>query len=306
MAGWPNQKRNSWTNWVGLSVLLLCVSSAGCGRGGQSGDASGDKPTAPAAANSPAAANGATANVIPVALRAKWELSFIEATLQEPPVDEQRPPDKTVAGKAVGKMYDTIVGEGGKGGLWEKVKFVSPAGKPLHYTAIIRTGAGVMELDLWPDIAPNHVRNFVALARAGYYDGLSFDRAVKEMSFNKCSHEYVEAGCPLGTGQAGYGSIGYWLKAELSDKVLHEPGTVGAWHGEEVDSASCKFYITLKRAEDLDGAYTVFGKITRGMDVVRKIYESQQTRDSDGNTLGDGRLERSVLIERVEIHVSEE
>jgi peptidyl-prolyl cis-trans isomerase B (cyclophilin B) len=296
MTAWRNQERNKWRNWVGLSVLLVCWTSAGCGSGGKAGDAAGDKPTTPAASNSP------TANVIPVALRAKWEQSFVEATVQEPPVDEQRPPDKTAAGKAVGKIYDAIVGEGGKGGLWEQVKFVSPGGQQLHYTAIIKTSAGVMEMELWPDIAPNHVRNFVALARAGYYDGLSFDRAVKEMSSNKCSHEYVEAGCPLGTGQAGFGSIGYWLKAELSDKVHHEPGTVGAWHGEEVDSAGCKFYITLERAEDLDGAYTVFGKITRGMDVVRKIYEGQQARDS----VGDGRLERSVPIERVEIRVRED
>src|SRR5262249_12321190 len=83
--------------------------------------------------------------------------------------------------------------------------------------------------------------------------------------------ELIEAGCPLGTGEPGLGSIGYWMKPEVSDKVRHVPGTVGAWHGEEVESAACKFYITLSDAAPLDGSWTIFGRVTQGLDVARTI-----------------------------------
>ena len=61
------------------------------------------------------------------------------------------------------------------------------------------------------------------------------------------------------------------LKPELSEEVKHEAGTVGAWHGEEVETAACKFYITLERAPWMDGNWTVFGRVTQGLDVVRAI-----------------------------------
>ena len=75
----------------------------------------------------------------------------------------------------------------------------------------------------------------------------------------------------MGTGEPNYGSIGYWLKPEFNPKATHEPGTVGASHGEEVESAACKFYINLSKAEWMDGSFTLFGKVTKGLDVVRAI-----------------------------------
>jgi cyclophilin family peptidyl-prolyl cis-trans isomerase len=284
-------------------MLAVPLVLAGCGGSTQPGNNNGEgKPGASAPAPPEAGSTpDAQAKIIPVALAARLQQSFLDATVQEPPGDEQRPPDMTRAGKSVGKLYQAIVGDKGQGGLWEQVKFLSPAGKKLHYTATIKTGLGTMVMELWPEVAPNHVRNFVALARAGYYDGLSFDRAVNQQSVLSAADriQFVEAGCPLATGEAGYGSIGYWLKAEFDDKVRHEPGTVGAWHGEEVDSAACKFYITLNRAEWLDGQYTVFGKITQGLDVLRKIYESPRSRDFED------RLENSVTIQEVTIHTEE-
>src|SRR5262249_47435071 len=77
------------------------------------------------------------------------------------------------------------------------------------------------------------------------------------------------------------GSIGYWLKPELCDKVIHEEGTVGAWHAEEVETAACKFYITLSKAPWMDGNWTVFGKVTQGLDVARKILEGPVRRDDE-------------------------
>jgi cyclophilin family peptidyl-prolyl cis-trans isomerase len=278
----------------------------GCGNGGSAGEPGNQGQAGPAGPG--AAAPSLTANVTQVACDPHLEQSFLEATLQEPPGDEPRPPDLTRTGKSVGKLYETVVGDQGKGGLWEQVKFVSPTGKRLHYSATITTSAGTMEMELWPEIAPNHVRNFVALARAGYYDGLAFDRAVEQHLAMAPEEyvQYVEAGCPLGSSDAGSGSIGYWMKCEPNDKVGHEVGTVGAWHDpEEVDSAGCKFYITLNRAHWLDKEYTIFGKITQGLEVVHKIHESPKAKGRSGQENSEGRLEHPVTIERVTIHAEE-
>jgi peptidyl-prolyl cis-trans isomerase B (cyclophilin B) len=174
-------------------------------------------------------------------------------------------------------MYEQIAGESG---LWKQIPFVDADGKTLQYTVTLKTDLGDVVIELWPDVAPNHVRNFLALTKAGYYDGLVFHATVRQQLIDdtggKHPCEVLEAGCPLGTGEAGYGSIGYWLKPELHDpaknpKVIHGEGTVGAWHGEEPATAACKFYITLSKAPWMDGGYTVFGKVTQGLDVARKI-----------------------------------
>jgi len=205
---------------------------------------------------------------------ARLAQSFIEATISDPPEGEQRPPEVTAAGKSVGKLYEQIVGKSGVGGLWDSTSFYSADGKRLQFTAKVDTELGPITMELWPDIAPNHVRNFIMLARAGYYDGLSFDRIVKQPAGDGVSRlELVTGGCPLGTGEQGFGSIGYWLKPEVSDKVTHEPGTVGAWHGDTLESAACKFYITLNKAPFMDGYWTAFGKVTGGLDLAKKILD---------------------------------
>jgi peptidyl-prolyl cis-trans isomerase B (cyclophilin B) len=200
---------------------------------------------------------------------------FTDATLQEPPDEDQfLPPDKTLAGASVGKLYEQIAGHDGAPGLWDKVVFQRPDGTRIRYQAVLTTDLGTITIDLWPDVAPNHVRNFVALIKAGYYKGLYFDRTVKEPieGLKDSFVELVEAGCPLGTGEPGYGSIGYWLKPELSDKA-HEEGTVGACHGETLESAAAKFYINLNKAPGMDGNWTIFGKVSQGIEVVRAIFQ---------------------------------
>src|SRR5207244_7503839 len=131
---------------------------------------------------------------------------------------------------------------------------------------------GSLTLALLPNVAPNHVRNFVALARAGYYDGLLFEHVIQQEGDGPDARlELVEAGCPLGTGEAGIGHLGYWLPPEFSDKVKHEEGTVGACRADDPDTAGCRFYITLSKAPVMDGNFTVFGRVTSGLDVVRRI-----------------------------------
>src|SRR5204862_6867632 len=100
-----------------------------------------------------------------------------------------------------------------------------------------------IDIALDPDLAPNHVRNFIALAKVGYYDGLVFDRITEGPleGEQKIHFEAIEAGCPLGKGDLLENSIGYWLNPEFDPQAHHEEGTVGFCHSEERDTAACKF-----------------------------------------------------------------
>jgi cyclophilin family peptidyl-prolyl cis-trans isomerase len=203
-----------------------------------------------------------------------------------------------VANKSIGKLYTEVVS------LWDTIRFVAPSGKRLNYRAVLDTEMGQIEIALLPDLAPNHVRSFVALSRAGYYDGLVFDRTVHEDVEGRpdAKRETLEAGCPLGTGEARYGSIGYWLKPEFS-QATHEEGTVGAVHGEQEDTAACKFYITVSRAPFMDGNFTVFGRVTSGLDVARKIFSLPVRNDAE---YPDGdRPVKPVVIRKVIIQTEE-
>jgi cyclophilin family peptidyl-prolyl cis-trans isomerase len=208
---------------------------------------------------------------------------FREAVVAEVPEGERRPPDVTVTGKVVGKLYEEIAGREGMPGSFDQIQFVDGRGRKIRYSAIVKTDLGNFRIALYGDSAPNHVRNFIALCRAGYYDGLPFHRSVR-VNLGEKVERFLESGCPLGTGEFGYGSIGYHLKPEISEELVHEDGTVGAWHGlaakegapgtfEDLDNAACKFYITLARSPWRDASFTIFGKVVQGLDVAHKINE---------------------------------
>ena len=166
----------------------------------------------------------------------------------------------------------------------------------IRYTARLKTDLGNIEIELFALAAPNHVRNFIALAQTGYYNGLSFYRSINEKVEGE-PMAYLEGGCPLGSGEFGFGSIGYWLKPEFSaNSLTHEPGTVGAVHGEAVESAACKFYISLSKTPGMDGNYTIFGKITQGLDIAHAINKRTVVDDGD---LSD-RPKEPVIIREVD------
>jgi peptidyl-prolyl cis-trans isomerase B (cyclophilin B) len=284
-----------WKRALAQPALLgLWLGALGLGCGGQT-PAPGKQEQArkpPAAAiappNAPAQATGPAAQRPPS--------TFKEAVFEEPPDESQSLPPATKAGKSVGKLYEQITAPGG---LWDQVVFTTADGKKLAYTATLKTDLGVIQIELWPDVAPNHVRNFVALARAGYYDGLEFDHTVREELDDEKGKffECLDAGCPLGTGDPNYGSIGYWLKPEVSETLKHEEGTVGAWHGEELETAACKFYITLSKAPWMDGGWTIFGKVVRGLDVARTILTRPVRNDEFRDRPEQPVVIRSVTIE---------
>jgi cyclophilin family peptidyl-prolyl cis-trans isomerase len=291
MAGCQRQ----WKWAIGVVGVILVGILSGCGK-----EPSSQNP--PEGSANPASYESQQGP--PVDLDPRLHQPFAEATTTEPPEDWQRPPDTTMTGKSVGKLFTEVTR------LWDEIKFVSPSGKPLAYSATLETELGTIEIALRPDLAPNHVRNFVALVKAGYYDGLVFERTVHEEGENG-NMELIEAGCPLGTGDVGYGSIGYWLKPEIDPQAVHEEGTLGAvrsrteeedGHHSE-DTAACKFYITLCKAPFMDGQTTIFGKVTQGLDVARKIL-SLPVRD-DGEYPDGDRPVKPVVIRRVTIHATE-
>lgn len=126
----------------------------------------------------------------------------------------------------------------------------------------------IMKAELYPEIAPNTVNNFIYLANQGYYDGLIFHRVIKGFM--------IQGGCPDGTGTGG---PGYNIKGEFSqngfqNELKHTEGVLSMARAMYPDSAGSQFFIMHKSSPHLDGAYAAFGKITEGMDVVNKIAET--------------------------------
>ena len=125
----------------------------------------------------------------------------------------------------------------------------------------------VMKAELYPEIAPNTVNNFISLVNRGFYDGLIFHRVIQGFM--------IQGGCPNGNGMGG---PGYTIKGEFSQNgfandLKHTEGVLSMARAMHPDSAGSQFFIMHKTSPHLDGAYAAFGKITEGMDVVNRIAE---------------------------------
>nr|WP_314465810.1 peptidylprolyl isomerase [uncultured Clostridium sp.] len=123
----------------------------------------------------------------------------------------------------------------------------------------------VIKAELYPEIAPNTVNNFISLVKKGYYDGLIFHRVINGFM--------IQGGCPQGTGTGG---PGYSIKGEfsqngVSNALKHSEGVLSMARAMHPDSAGSQFFIMHKAAPHLDGAYAAFGKIIEGMDIVNQI-----------------------------------
>ena len=126
----------------------------------------------------------------------------------------------------------------------------------------------IMKAELYPQIAPNTVNNFITLISKGYYDGLIFHRVIRGFM--------IQGGCPDGTGMGG---PGYSIKGEFSQNgftndLKHTPGVLSMARTMAPDSAGSQFFIMHQNSPHLDGAYAAFGQITEGMDIVNKIAET--------------------------------
>ena len=125
----------------------------------------------------------------------------------------------------------------------------------------------VMKAELYPEVAPNTVNNFISLVKKGFYDGLIFHRVINGFM--------IQGGCPDGNGTGG---PDYSIKGEFSgngfkNDLKHTAGVLSMARAMHPNSAGSQFFIMHKDAPHLDGAYAAFGKITEGMDVVNRIAE---------------------------------
>ena len=123
----------------------------------------------------------------------------------------------------------------------------------------------VIKAELYPEIAPNTVNNFISLVKKGFYDGLIFHRVINGFM--------IQGGCPDGTGMGG---PGYSIKGEfaqngIANNLAHTPGVLSMARAMHPDSAGSQFFIMHKTSPHLDGAYAAFGKVTEGLEVVDKI-----------------------------------
>ena len=125
----------------------------------------------------------------------------------------------------------------------------------------------VMKAELYPEVAPNTVNNFISLVKKGFYDGLVFHRVIRGFM--------IQGGDPQGTGMGG---PGYSIKGEFtyngfSNDLKHTPGVLSMARAMDPNSAGSQFFIMHETSPHLDGQYATFGKVTDGLDVVNKIAE---------------------------------
>ena len=151
---------------------------------------------------------------------------------------------------------------------------------------------GVIRAELYPEIAPNTVNNFISLINKGYYDGIIFHRVIPGFM--------IQGGDPTGTGTGG---PGYQIRGEFSSNgfkndLKHSAGVLSMARTMIPDSAGSQFFIMHEDAPHLDGQYAAFGKVTEGMDVVDKIanakrdysdrpYEDQKIKKMTVDTFGE-------------------
>ena len=155
--------------------------------------------------------------------------------------------------------------------------------------AVIKTSAGEMVVEFWPDVAPKTVENFITLAKKGFYDGTAFHRIVKGFM--------IQGGDPKTKDKSlaeewGTGDPGYKIKAEFNNKA-HVRGVLSMARAASPDSAGCQFFICHGEARFLDKQYTAFGQIVAGDDVLEKIANVPTTHGGGG--------EKSSPIDRVEV-----
>jgi len=148
--------------------------------------------------------------------------------------------------------------------------------------AVIETNLGTIKFKFFEDKAPGHVKNFVDLAKKGFYDGTRFHRVIPGFM--------IQGGDPNSKSgdraRMGTGGPGYSINAEFND-TPHRRGIVSMARSGDPNSAGSQFFICVDTASSLDGKYTAFGEVVEGMDVVEKIVNLQ--RDGNDNPLEENK-----------------
>jgi peptidyl-prolyl cis-trans isomerase B (cyclophilin B) len=160
--------------------------------------------------------------------------------------------------------------------LWVAMLAVGTGSALAGEIAVIETKFGNIELEFFEDKAPGHVNNFKTLAKKGFYNGTLFHRVIPGFM--------IQGGDPNSKSpdrsMHGMGGPGYSIKAEFND-TRHDRGILSMARSQDPNSAGSQFFIVVKAANFLDGKYTAFGKVTKGMDVADKIVSAQRDRNDN-------------------------
>ena len=179
-----------------------------------------------------------------------------------------------ISGIALGVLlavFLSVIFIGISKGWWGKFK-------PTHTAEIEIENYGKIELELYGDLAPKTVENFVKLANEGFYDGLTFHRIIEGFM--------MQGGDPEGNGSGGSGTN---IKGEFKangysrNTLKHTRGVISMARGDAPNSASSQFFIMHKDYPSLNGKYAAFGRVTSGMDVVDKVCTEADPYDSNGS-----------------------
>ena len=152
-------------------------------------------------------------------------------------------------------------------------------------------GYGSVVMELYPDIAPNTVNNFISLIKSGFYDNNSFHRLVPGF--------VLQGGDPDGNGTGG---PGYTIKGEFSDNgfennLKHEKGVLSMARSNDNDSGGSQFFIMLDKSDYLDGKYASFGKVIDGFDIIESIEKNEKVSDSQSGKLSKNLVIKKTLID---------
>ncbi len=154
------------------------------------------------------------------------------------------------------------------------------AQKSTNPHVVLETNQGSIELELYPDVAPKAVKNFIELSKKGYYNGLIFHRVI--------NHFMIQGGDPTGTGAGGESIYGDVFENEYKPNVVFDKPGLLAMANRGPNTNGSQFFITTVPTPHLNGGYTIFGKVVNGFDVVQKIENTKTSR-------GDRPVEDQVI-----------